>query len=176
MALYKEIVSKAVLAKGKKTFIDNYIIDVEENVSTVLGCWIINHNFRGSKTGETITINGSYDVNIWYSYDNDSKTTVALKKLNYSEEVTMNLNTDVDGDTDVIIRALSNPTCTNIESNDSSISLTVSKELGIEVVGDTKVKILVHEEEDEWDIIEDKVDDKVLDKIDNEVDENFLNN
>ena len=51
---YKEIVTKAVLGKGKKFFKNNYTITPEAKPSTVLGCWIINHNFKGFKTGNKI--------------------------------------------------------------------------------------------------------------------------
>lgn len=43
MANYREIVTKAVIAKGKKTFVTNDSVSVENNPSTVLGCWVINH-------------------------------------------------------------------------------------------------------------------------------------
>ena len=43
MSLYKEIVTKAVIGKGKKYFKDNYSIDVEHTPTTILGCWVINH-------------------------------------------------------------------------------------------------------------------------------------
>ena len=40
---FKEIVTKAVVGKGKKRFTNNYSIDVDNKPSTVLGCWVINH-------------------------------------------------------------------------------------------------------------------------------------
>jgi len=40
---FKEIVTKAIVGKGKKTFRNNYEIALEDEVDTVLGCWIINH-------------------------------------------------------------------------------------------------------------------------------------
>lgn len=43
MAAYKEIVAKSIIGKGKKSFKNNYEIEVEESPSTVLGCWVINH-------------------------------------------------------------------------------------------------------------------------------------
>ena len=41
--MFKEIVTKAVIGKGKKYFKDNYSITTENVPSTVLGCWVINH-------------------------------------------------------------------------------------------------------------------------------------
>ena len=40
---YKEIVTKAVIGKGKKKYRNSYQISVEEKPTTILGCWIINH-------------------------------------------------------------------------------------------------------------------------------------
>lgn len=42
MALFKEIVTKAVIGKGKKLFKDNYSIEIENAPTTILGCWVIN--------------------------------------------------------------------------------------------------------------------------------------
>lgn len=40
---FKEIVTKAVIGKGKKTFTTTNSITPECNASTILGCWVINH-------------------------------------------------------------------------------------------------------------------------------------
>lgn len=85
MASYKEIVTKAIVGKGKKYFKDSYDLEVEHVPTTILGCWVINHKFKGYKANDKIGVNGTYDVNIWYSYDNDSKTTVVNKKIDYTE-------------------------------------------------------------------------------------------
>ena len=81
MSLYKEIVTKAIIGKGKKYFKDNYSLEASNNPTTILGCWVINHKFKGYKNGSKVGVNGSFDVNIWYSYDKDSKTMVATKKI-----------------------------------------------------------------------------------------------
>lgn len=44
MAVFKEIVTKAIVGKGKKYFKNNYSIKADDNPSTVLGCWVINHH------------------------------------------------------------------------------------------------------------------------------------
>ena len=43
MSNFKEIVTKAVIGKGKKYYKNSYIIDTEFVPTTVLGCWVINH-------------------------------------------------------------------------------------------------------------------------------------
>ena len=65
--MFKEIVTKAVIGKGKKTFKNTYNMLIENNADTILGCWVINHNFKGYETNSKIIIDGSFDVNNWYS-------------------------------------------------------------------------------------------------------------
>ena len=84
MASFKEIVTKAVIGKGKKTFTTTNSVVPECEASTILGCWVINHNFKGYKSGDTITVEGSYDINIWYSCQNDTKTEVVRQTDTYN--------------------------------------------------------------------------------------------
>lgn len=173
MSLYKEIVTKAIIGKGKKYFKDNYSINVENNPTTILGCWIINHKFKGYKTNDKIGVSGSYDVNVWYSYDNDSKTTVVSKNISYNDlfNVKLKENADLSSDTDIIVRTLKQPSCSSVNINDKNITFDVEKELGAEIVGETKVKIAVEEDEEPWDDIDDELsndDIKEIDKVNDE--------
>ena len=174
MANYKEIVTKAVVSKGKKSFTTTDRVAVE-NPSTVLGCWVINHNFKGTKNMDTITIDGSYDVNIWYSHSDDTKTDVLKKTNTYQEVIHMRDVEDVSGE-EIIVRSLKQPNCIKAEIEGNEIVYTIEKELGIELVGDIKVKIEANEEEESWDeIMEDttKVEDSSHSTID-EVSENYI--
>lgn len=176
MAAFKEIVTKAIIGKGKKHFKNSYNIETNEIPTTVLGCWVINHNFNGYKIGEKIGVEGSYDVNIWYSYDNDSKTTVVNKKVTYNDlfNVKIKDNAELTSDTDIIVRSLKQPNCVSVNIGENgSINFDIEKELGVEVIGETKVKISIEEDEEPWDLIDDDIDD-ALDKIDNEVKEEYI--
>ena len=170
MSLYKEIVTKAVIGKGKKFFKDNYNIDVENVPTTILGCWVINHKFKGYKTNNKIGVSGSYDVNIWYSYDNDSKTAVVNKTISYDDlfNVKLRENANLSSDTDIIVMPLKQPSCSSVNINDKKINFNIEKELGVEVVGETKVKIAIEEDEEPWHEIEDelsKEDEKAIDEV-----------
>lgn len=176
MASYKEIVTKAIIGKGKKYFKDNYDMEVSDMPTTILGCWVINHKFNGYKTGEKIGVNGSYDVNIWYSYDKDSKTTVVNKKIEYTDlfNVRLRENADLSEDTDIIVRTLKQPSCSGVKINGNKIVFDIEKELGVEVVGETKMKIAIEDDEDPWDEIVDEMDENVEKAIDDEVKEDFI--
>ena len=175
MALFKEIVTKAVIGKGKKIFKDNYSIDIENIPTTILGCWVINHKFKGYKTNDKIGVSGSYDVNIWYSYDNDSKTAVVNKNISYDDlfNVKVKENADLSSDTDIIVRTLKQPSCSGVNIKDKSILFDIEKELGVEVVGETKVKIAIEEDEDPWDTIEDDLSNDDIEEI-NKVNDDFI--
>ncbi len=159
---YKEIVTKAVIGKGKKKYKNTYEITVDQKPTTILGCWIINHNFEAKENNNKINIDGSYDVNIWYSYDNDTKTTVVNKKISYHEEEELVVNEKNIINKDIIIRCLKQPVCIKATEDGNIIKLEIEKELGIEIIGDTKVKIAsVDDTEDTWkDLNEEEINDE----------------
>ena len=175
MSNYKEIVTKAVIGKGKKYFKNKYSVTSDVLPSTILGCWIINNKFKGSVQGDDVLVNGSFDINIWYSYDNDTKTAVINQNIKYNEVIAVKTKLDVDfNDSEIIVRALKQPTCGNVQINGNTIDFEIEKELGIEVVGDTKVKIMVEDDEDKWEVFDDEATDDTMKEIDEEVNEDFL--
>ena len=171
---YKEIITKAIIGKGKKIFKNEYSVECEKDIDTVLGCWVINHDLKGVKDGEYIKIVGSYDINIWYSYDNNTKTDVVSNRMFYEERVRVRIkeNSEINDNTEIIIRSLKNPTCIDVNNSDKTIKYTISKELGIEILGDTKIKIPVSNNEDDYDVIIDE--ESLSDEIDKSVYENYL--
>ena len=175
MSLYKEIVTKAVIGKGKKYFKDNYSMQVDNIPNNILGCWVINNKFKGYKADGKIGVSGSYDVNIWYSYDNDSKTAVVNKNITYNDLFNVKLKSDADlsNDTDIIVRTLKQPNCTGVNIDGNKIRFDIEKEMGVEVVGETKVKISVEEDEEPWDDLDEELTEKDLKEIDN-VQEDFI--
>lgn len=176
MASYKEIVTKAVIGKGKKHFKNSYTVEADKTPTTILGCWVINHQFKGYKTGDKIGVDGSYDMNIWYSYDSDSKTAVLNKRIDYNDIFNMNLKEgNVSSDNDIIVRTLAQPNCVSVViEDDGKISFDIEKELGVEVVGEKKIKIEVEDDEEPWEELEEEVDERILKEIDQEVKEDYI--
>lgn len=171
MASYKEIVTKAVLGKGRKTFYTEYEIKPEIEPTAVLGCWIINHTFEGKRSGNQIILTGSFDTNIWYSCEGDTKTEVIRQHNTYTETVIVHKNTSSESEEEIIVRSLKNPTVTKAEVKNGTIAYTVEKELGVEIVGDTKVKISIEDGEDPWEEIQSDMNSE----IDQSVNEDYLN-
>ena len=174
MASYKEIVTKTVIGKAKKTNKNNIIINPEQMPNNVLGCWVINHTFSGVNDKGLVKINGLYDVNVWYSYDSDHKTAVTTKTFNYSETINVPIKNEgeFNGDSEIIVRSLKQPTVSDVKINGSEVSLIVEKEMGVEIVGEGKIKVTIEEDEDDY---EEVYDDEKLDEVIEQVDTEYLN-
>ena len=163
---YKEIVTKAVIAKGKKNSTNKYTLETEEVPNTILGCWVINHTFNVTNLGNKVLVSGSFDVNVWYSYDNDSKTAVSTQKFNYSDTMRLNVD-DVSSSNEVIVKSIQQPTVSDVSIKDGIVNLNINKELGIEIVGDTKIKVPVEELDDDYvELTDDEEVSKEIDKVD----------
>lgn len=172
MSNFREIVTKAVIGKAKKTIGNEFVVETEQNPDTVLGCWVINHNFNGSSNLGSVVVNGSFDVNVWYSYDNDTKTAVSTRRFEYNERMNVPLKNDtiLDNNSEIIVRSLKQPTVTNVDIKNGVVNLTIEKELGVEIVGNTKVKVSVEDFDDDY---EELLDDEISKEIDN-LDDNYL--
>lgn len=177
MTYFKEIVTKAVVGKGKKATTQSFTIKPDEKPNTVLGCWIINHQFNGVNANGNIYVNGNYDVNVWYSYDNDTKTGVCTKNFSYSDKmnVPINSNANLTNNSEVIVSSLSDPNVVDVKIAGDTIKFDVRKEMGIEVVGDTKIRVNVEDDYDDYvEITDDEVPTEVFDEIDSQVKEDYL--
>lgn len=174
MASYKEIVTKAVVGKAKKTSVSNFNLKPEETPDTILGCWVINHTFEGKNQNGVVNINGAFDVNVWYSYNNDTKTSVATKRFSYNDKMNVRLkdNTSLNDMSEIIVRSLNQPTVRDVNIEGDTVKLAIEKELGVEIVGNTMIKVSVEEDPDDYDVIE-EVNDEEVSEIEN-VNENYL--
>lgn len=173
MATYKEIVTKAVIGKAKKTNRMNFSFTPDEKVDTVLGCWVINHNFSGVNNGGKVGVNGAFDVNVWYSYENDTKTKVNTKRFGYNELLNVPLKdqASLTNTSEIIVRSLRQPSVIDVNIDNGNILLNIEKELGVEIVGDTKIKVPIEDIDDDYEEI---VDEQEFEAIE-EINDNYLN-
>lgn len=139
-----EIITKAVIGKAKISGSKKQIIESTIKPNTILGCWIINHNVNSKLDKETVIVNGSYDINIWYSYNNNTQTSVLTKKIEYQEKGVCFLSNNIidKNKIDTIINCYKQPTATDAKIlDDGQIQVYVSKGIEVEVVGEVKIKI-----------------------------------
>lgn len=163
----REIVTRAVLAKGRKKFKIKETVLVNSDVSSVLGCWIINHQFTTELNDKEVVVTGQFENNIWYSADNNSRTDVARSTTEYTGTVKVKevLNDNISDHCDVVARILQQPTCTNALITNEGIEIDVVFEVLVEVIGETKMMV---------NVVSTNQQDDDLDMLENEINEDFL--
>jgi len=77
-------------------------------------------------------------------------------------------DTVLDNSSEIIVRSLKQPTVTNVEIKNGVVELTIEKELGVEVVGNTKVRVSVEEFDDDYEELFDEELDGEIDSINEE--------
>ena len=137
----REIVTKAVIGKGKKRFkITSPLNDLRSPADSILGCWIINHKFGARKCDNSVAVKGVYDINVWYSFADNTQTEVARQTIEYDDQVNVHRTIRdclYEGD-EVIARTIQQPTCVDARIEDGEIVVEVEFEIVVEVSVDEK--------------------------------------
>ena len=155
MKRLRQIVAKAVIAKGKKRTECEDFLKPPNPPSNILGCWVINHHYSAKKVGKTVEISGKFDVNVWYAYNQHSKTAVYSETIPYRDKVKLHYRDEqVSDSNEVKVRVLQHPNCVEavIADGGEKIKVTIEREFLVEVIGETTVCISVHplDYEEEW--------------------------
>jgi spore coat protein E len=144
----RQIITKAVCGRGRKFSSVTHTITPPNKPSSILGAWIINHQYEAIKSGnDSIEVVGTYDINIWYSYDHNSQTDVAKETVSYSERVPL---TYLDkkhrpSTEEVYAEATQEPNCVeaSVTSSGNSVAIRVEREFQVEMIAETKVCVAV---------------------------------
>ncbi|WP_422660989.1 outer spore coat protein CotE [Paenibacillus sp. EC2-1] len=143
----REIITKAICGKGRKFSTVTHTVTPPNNPTSILGAWIINHQYEAVAAGDGIEVIGTYDVNIWYSYDKNSQTDVAKETVTYVERVPLSyLDPKHRASTvEVSAEATQEPSCVeaSVSSNGKSVLLRVEREYSVELIAETKVNVKV---------------------------------
>lgn len=160
---YREIITKAVCGKGKKFTQASHSITPSHRPSSILGCWVINHLYNAKKKSEdTVEINGSYDINVWYSFNDNTKTEVVTERVTYTDIIPLSVKDDkcINDEFDVIARVTQQPNCLEckIASKGHKIVVEIEREFVVQIIGETKIAVRVdpssnnfEDDEDDWD-------------------------
>lgn len=176
---YREIITKAVCGKGRKFTKESNTISPSHRPSSILGCWVINHLYNAKKKSkDVVEVNGSYDINIWYSYNDNTKTEVVTERVTYCDQVPLSVKDDhcLNDDYDVIAKVIQQPNCLEciIAKKGHKVIVETEREFIVKIIGETKIYVKVDpsrsksDEEDDWDF-------KVTDDELKDVNPHFLN-
>ncbi|HLS34888.1 MAG TPA: outer spore coat protein CotE [Bacillota bacterium] len=170
---YREIITKAVIGKGRKYTKENHFIKPPHQPSSILGCWVINHLYNAKmKSKKSVQIQGSYDINVWYSYNDNTKTEVVTERVSYKDTVPLSVR---DKHTtseryDVIAKVIQQPNCLTckIDKKTKKIDVKIEREFVVQVIGNTKLYVKVdpnwhHTKEDDFDWSYKATDDELSD-------------
>ena len=152
--MYREILTKAIIAKGEKTIKQQYTIELEHEVSKVLGCYIINHSYKISHSKSTIMIQGDFDAFFWYGFDSNTNCGLQKKNYSYSSEIPYSFTIEsypLDEKSEIHDKIITQPSCTSMKFVGKSIIIDVETTISLDIVGETKLKI--------------KVDDVIVDQV-----------
>ncbi|MFI3329780.1 MAG: outer spore coat protein CotE [bacterium] len=170
MSEIREIVTKAVIAKGKKT------LNLTEKISTsikpysILGCWIINHEFEATKTNlDSVKVIGEFEINIWYSETNNTKTDIIRQKIQYTKDIQIKtiVKEFIENTDDILARIIQHPTVTNAKIFDEYVEADINLEILAEIIGETKMKVTVFNPETTWE--------EEVEVTDMDINEDFIN-
>jgi len=165
----REIVTKAVVAKGKKVMHISHQLKTTANPYSILGCWIINHEFEANKKESLVNIDGTLEVNIWYSTEENTKTDVIRENISYKKDIKIKkiVTNYMKNSDDILARILRHPKVTDAKIIDDVIKLEIEFEILAEVIGETKMQVTVFNPIDQ-------VSDDDIEDLDIEVNEDFL--
>lgn len=165
----REIVTKAVVAKGKKLIHISHELNTTVHPYSILGCWIINHEFEASKRDNIVDVFGNLEVNIWYSTEENTKTDIIRETISYKKDIKIKkiVTNYLKNSDDILAKILKHPKVTDARIVNDAILLEIEFEILAEVIGETKMQVTVFTPIDEMD---DDIED-----LDIEVNEDFLN-
>jgi spore coat protein E len=144
----REIICKAVCGKGRKFSQVTHTVTPPYSPSSILGAWVINHEYEAVKSADGVEVVGTYDINIWYSYDNNKKTDVAKETVSYVEVVPLSyLDPKHRSATqEVTAQATQEPNCVeaSVSSTGDNVIIRVEREFQVEMIAETKVCVVVN--------------------------------
>ncbi|WP_017727403.1 outer spore coat protein CotE [Halalkalibacterium ligniniphilum] len=176
--IYREIITKAVCGKGRKFSQAEHKISPSQNPSSILGCWIINHKYSAEKKDENVEVEGSYDINVWFSYNNNTKTDVATETVTYSDLIPLKMRDELvlSDELDVIARPIQQPNTleATISETGTTVDVQVEREFVVEVIGETKLAVAVNPEGIIEEFPEEEYEEDLTDEEFEDLDPNFL--
>lgn len=122
------------------------------------------------KSEKTVEIEGTYDINVWYSYADNTKTEVVTERVSYVDVIKLRYRDKnyLDDEHEVIAKVLQQPNCleVTISPNGNKVVVQAEREFLAEVVGETKVVVEVNSdwtESDEEEAWEEELDEELED-------------
>jgi spore coat protein E len=151
--MYREIVTRAVVGKGRIYNNNEAVIKTVSVPSKVLGCWIINHYYVNSFEGGKAIARGKYDLHVWYGFNDDTDTMIHKQTIDYVEEFALKMKPgeELSEENELISKCIKYPTCTSLNLNDDgTISIKVEKDISLDIIGEANLRVQISNSEEDW--------------------------
>lgn len=142
--MLREILTRAVVSKGKSKSTSVEKIALKEGVNKLIGCWVINSNCLNIVENSKVYLEGSYDVHIWYAINEDKDTLIEKKTITYKEEFEFDEKFNTD-EVEYKLYCLEYPHCSELNLEDGYALVRVEKEYTVDAIGETKLMVEVNE-------------------------------
>ena len=168
MSEIREIVTRAVVSKGRKVVRINCVVPFEEKVDKILGCYVTDNKLNVELHDNLVKVDGGFEVNVWYLNNENNTTNVTKTTLSYEETIKVRqiIFETIGSNLEVVTCLLQEPTCTNAELCEDGIKVDVLLEILAEVIGETKMMVTTFA----W-----QETNNTFDDFENEINEDFLN-
>src|SRR5699024_1488749 len=100
-----------------------------------------------SKSNKIVEVKGSYDIHVWYAYNDHMKTTVISENVPYCIDVNLSKEDEhclENSCRDILAKVEKQPTCLQCKiTNEKIISVGVTLLFSVNVIGERKVEVKV---------------------------------
>lgn len=153
MSSLREIFVKAVCARGRRTFVRTHRFRTKNHPDDLLGCRVTNHRHSTTLEDGRVTVSGTYDIHLWYSYsdlDDGGRmhTAVSVQTIEFEERVPVEY---LSGSEAVVAQAQARVTATRHPraaevtlDADGVVQVTVEDGYAAEVVGETTLWVAAY--------------------------------
>ncbi|GAB4265111.1 outer spore coat protein CotE [Thermincola ferriacetica] len=152
---YREIITKAVCGSGQQNFryVEYLSVPAGRIPSSILGSSITRYRLTEPLKAEispsgkkTVRVSGTFDINVWYSYNNDQATDVAKETVKFTEIIPIDdISEGIIGPMDARAILTKAPQCIRtLASGQNQIKVEIEMELYAEIIGETKVYVQVY--------------------------------
>ncbi|WP_249028770.1 outer spore coat protein CotE [Tannockella kyphosi] len=149
----REIITRAIIGKGKKRTKTKYTFSLE-GVTKILGCWISCHRYEAAISNGIPQVIGVYDLHVWYSNEDGKNCALYKTQISYQEdmEVIKKENRIFNNEDGIEAICTLEPKCVDACLANDQLVIEVEKEMLVQIIGDATLRIKVHQEEETWDI------------------------
>lgn len=154
---FREIITKAICGTGKQNFKYTEILSIPIGrvPSGILGSSVTRLRLTeplvteiASDGAKNVRVSGTFDINVWYSYNSDQTTDVAKETVKFTEIIPIDqVSENILGQIDARAVLVKAPQChKTIITGENQIRIDVELGIYAEIVGETKVFVQVYQD------------------------------